>query len=132
MVDQNALIGKFSQDVFIKHILPRVLERQKNIVAVLKQVQIFSGLPNSFFHEFSKFVSEDHCSAGSKVLTREEKPRFVYFLKDGTAELRLLSSNKPPLSSNPNYYVTSQRPYSVIPIVKYDSFGMEWGDQWEG
>jgi hypothetical protein len=58
MVDQNALIGKFSEEVFYKVFHNKILERQRNITAVLKKVQIFVGLPASFFHEFSKFVSE--------------------------------------------------------------------------
>jgi hypothetical protein len=58
MVDENTLIGKFSEETFYKLFHSKILERQKNVIAVLKKVQIFNGLPSSFFQEFSKFVSE--------------------------------------------------------------------------
>ncbi len=64
MVDQNTLIGKFSEEVFYKIFYNKLIERQKSIGAVLRKVQIFSGLPGSFFNEFSKFVSEEKRLAG--------------------------------------------------------------------
>jgi hypothetical protein len=63
MVDQNTLIGKFSEEVFYKIFYNKILERQKSITSVLKKVQIFAGLPSSFFNEFSKFVGEEKRSA---------------------------------------------------------------------
>ena len=103
----------------------RILERQRNVIGALKKVQIFNGLPGSFFQEFSKFVSEEKRAIGDKVIRREEKSKFVYFMKTGTAELHLFNANRPSVSGNPNYYVSNNRPYTLLPINPFDSFGME-------
>lgn len=103
----------------------RIGERQRNVMGVLKKVQIFNGLPSSFFQEFSKFISEEKRSMGDKVIRREEKSKFVYFVKTGTAELHLFNHNRPSVSGNQNYYVSSNRPFTLLAINPYDSFGME-------
>lgn len=103
----------------------RIVERQRSVIAVLKKVQIFNGLPSSFFQEFSKFISEEKRPMGDKVIRREEKSKYVYFVKSGTAELHLFSNNRPSISGNQHYYVSNNRPYTLLPINPYDSFGME-------
>jgi hypothetical protein len=78
-------------------------------------------------------VSEEKRTAGEKVLTREDKSKFVYFVKNGTAEIRYFNQTgaKPAALSSQNYYISSQRPYTLISIDKHDSFGMESPDQVE-
>jgi hypothetical protein len=61
------------------------------------------------------------------VLTRDDKSKFVYFVKSGNAEIRYF--NQPSSSTSQNYYVSNYRPYTLISISKHDSFGMESGDQ---
>lgn len=48
----------------------RILERQRNVIGVLKKVKIFNGLPGSFFQEFSKFITEEKRAIGEKVIRR--------------------------------------------------------------
>ncbi len=57
----------------------------------------------------------------------------MYFVKSGTAEIRYFNQTgtRPAVSSNQNYYVSSQRPYTLISLAKHDSFGMETNDQAE-
>lgn len=129
MVDQHTLIGKFSEEIFYRVFYNRILERQRNIVAVLKKVQIFAGLPNSFFQEFSKFVSEEKRVAGEKVLSREDRSKCVYFVKSGSAEVRYFNLPGTKSALGHNYYISAHRPYTLHPISKYDSFGMESPDQ---
>ncbi len=50
MVDQNTLIGKFSERIFYKVFNLKLKERLTNFTATMKKVQIFSGFPNTFFH----------------------------------------------------------------------------------
>lgn len=40
------------------------------MIGVLKKVQIFNGLPGSFFQEFSKFISEEKRAVGDKVIKK--------------------------------------------------------------
>ena len=66
------------------------------------------------------------------MLSREDKPKFVYFVKSGTAEIRYFNqAGSKPASSSQNYYISNQRPYTVISIGKHDSFGMEPPEQAE-
>lgn len=50
MVDQNTLIGKFSERIFHKIFNLKLKERQTNFINTMKKIQIFSGFPNSFFY----------------------------------------------------------------------------------
>jgi hypothetical protein len=83
MVDENTLIGKISDELFFRLFQVKILERQKGIVAFLKRIDIFSGLPNPFFLEFTKFISEEERKSNEKIIGREEKSKFVYLIRTG-------------------------------------------------
>lgn len=67
------------------------------------------------------------------MLSKEDKAKFVYFVKSGTAEVRYFNQagSRPAVSSNQNYIISSQRPYNFISLAKHDSFGMEPPEQAE-
>ena len=48
--------------------MPKIAERQKTISQFLKKVQIFNGLPNSFFNEFSKFLTDEEVEADTRII----------------------------------------------------------------
>lgn len=58
MVDENTLLGKISDDLFHKAFVPKLVERERNLVNFFKKVAIFNGLPTSFFVEVAKFIEE--------------------------------------------------------------------------
>lgn len=49
MVDETTLLGKVSDEIFHKIFYQKIIDRQKQLVTFLKKIEIFNGLPNSFF-----------------------------------------------------------------------------------
>jgi len=70
MADEQALLGKISEELFIKLFLPKIQERQKLQIQFLKKIEIFEGLPNNFYLEFSKFLIDVFLCANTKVISK--------------------------------------------------------------
>ena len=83
MVDENTLLAKVSDELFNKIFMPKILERQKQLTSFIRQLPIFTGLPNLFFEELSKFLVEGEAKADEKMIVRGEKSKFVYFIRNG-------------------------------------------------
>lgn len=91
-----------------------MLQKEKHLLAFLKKVDIFSGLPNSFFVEFSKFLVEGRAVAEESVIVRGDKGKYVYFIKSGEIEVRHFHEMKGKgVAAGSNYYVSSNKQFHI-------------------
>jgi hypothetical protein len=68
MVDEKTLMGKISDELFVKWIQKRLYERTRNLTSFMKKIVLFENLPDVVFHELSKFVYEKKIGPDTEII----------------------------------------------------------------
>lgn len=92
MVDEKTLMGKISDELFVKWIQKRLYERTRNLTSFMKKIVLFENLPDVVFHELSKFISEKKIGPDTEIINANEKSKDIYFIKRGEVEFKLLAT----------------------------------------
>ncbi len=68
MVDEKTLMGKISDDLFLKWIQKRLYERTRNLTSFMKKIVLFENLPDVVFHELSKFIYDKKIEPDTEII----------------------------------------------------------------
>ena len=69
MVDDKTLMGKISDELFVKWIKKRIFERIRNLTSFMKKIVLFENLPDVVFHELSRFITYKKIGSDTEIIS---------------------------------------------------------------
>jgi hypothetical protein len=70
MVDEGTLLGRVSEDLFMRVFMPALEQRWKTLSEFFRKVDIFASLPAPFFLELARYVSQHSYEASMPIIPR--------------------------------------------------------------